>query len=358
MFWSISGTAAIAISWLIWGLIGVNEQAPHVTATLAVVGGVGGVVALVVSYRKQASAERYEGQNSIAKGVEQLGSSQASTRIAGVYTLMQIGNRREDLRQQIVDILGGYIRTNRFADGPTETTIFDRLRQSLDACNDQRWRNINLNLHGAKLSEPLSLSNCILNRGDFSNVIFSKGFSADQSVFDGRASFSQSRFYIEASFKSARFDEAADFSLAVFNAPADFSDCTFSSSISDNPPIPHYRNGVTDNPIWYKHEALFTGTQFHRSTDFSRTKFNTDCDFSQNVIEHGNSIDDVQEDLTEFKGRVSLTDTCFNEHVSFSCIILHSHINLTRTIFKYESDKHDLDAELEICQMKAPKSPL
>ncbi len=85
--------------------------------TLTVVGGIGGIVALVVAYRKQQlneAAERREEAKFFAerftKAAEQLGSDKAAVRLAGVYAMGGLADDWYAGRQTCIDVLCAYLR--------------------------------------------------------------------------------------------------------------------------------------------------------------------------------------------------------------------------------------------------------
>jgi hypothetical protein len=84
---------------------------------LAIVGGIGGVVALVVAYRKQQlgeAAERREDTKLFAerftKAAEQLGSDKAAVRLAGVYAMGELADDWHAGQQTCIDVLCAYLR--------------------------------------------------------------------------------------------------------------------------------------------------------------------------------------------------------------------------------------------------------
>lgn len=72
---------------------------------LAVIGGLGAVVALAVAYRKQQVNERY------VKAAEQLGHERFAVRLAGVYAVVGPADDWPAQRQICVNVLCGYLRT-------------------------------------------------------------------------------------------------------------------------------------------------------------------------------------------------------------------------------------------------------
>ena len=76
---------------------------------------------LVIKYQERRQAERDEQREEdrhinakMQQAVDQLGSDKASTRIAGVYALADVADTyRGGYRQRVVDILCGYMRSDR-----------------------------------------------------------------------------------------------------------------------------------------------------------------------------------------------------------------------------------------------------
>ena len=77
---------------------------------LTIAAGVGGAVALVVAYRKQGLAERHAFLDRYATAAEQLGSSSATVRLAGIYALANLADQWEEQRQQCVEVLCAHLR--------------------------------------------------------------------------------------------------------------------------------------------------------------------------------------------------------------------------------------------------------
>ena len=97
-----------------------------VKIALTLVGGVGAVAYLVIKYQERQQAGRAEKREKdrtidtkVQDAINQLGSDKASTRIAGVYALTDIADRYKDsYRQRVVDILCGYLRSDRSSYAP------------------------------------------------------------------------------------------------------------------------------------------------------------------------------------------------------------------------------------------------
>lgn len=122
---SIAVAATFGFSWLVarklpWQLA---EQTAHVADVVklafAVVAGLGGVVALVVAYRRQRTLEQDAAgrrdqvrllTERFGSAAEQLGSTAAPVRLAGVYAMAALADEWEEQRQQCIDVLCGYLR--------------------------------------------------------------------------------------------------------------------------------------------------------------------------------------------------------------------------------------------------------
>jgi len=121
-------SAAVAVLlWLAFGspdLSGPVEQSQRfdvvkliLTVAGSVAGGVGAVVALVVSYRRQHQSEAAERREDTRlfneryhQAAEQLGSEKAAVRLAGVYALAGLADDWDDGRRKCVEVLCAYIR--------------------------------------------------------------------------------------------------------------------------------------------------------------------------------------------------------------------------------------------------------
>ena len=127
--WAFLGIIAFVLA--MWGLgrvpvwqlkLDPEKQAESIVKiALTLVGGVGAVAYLVIKYQEQQQAGRAEKREEdrivdtkMQDAINQLGSDKASTRIAGVYALTDIADRYTGrYRQRVVDILCGYLRSDR-----------------------------------------------------------------------------------------------------------------------------------------------------------------------------------------------------------------------------------------------------
>ena len=323
--WAVLGIIAFVLA--MWGLgrvpvwqlkLDPEKQAESIVKiALTLVGGVGAVAYLVIKYQEQQQAGRAEKREKdrivdtkMQDAINQLGSDKASTRIAGVYALADIADTyRGGYRQRVVDILCGYLRSDREtyplgedgkpatglprsgdADKAVESTILSMfvahlkkgprdengdvtLRQQVR--NDQLWCDCSFDLHGATFHEDVRLIGTTFEHGlNFQGTKFERGANFSVAHFTGGASFSGAHFTGGASFSGAHFTGGANFIMAEFRTSAVFSgiqgqpsfrfeECKFNKIFRGayewGPiPIPEDNDGLPAGAVWkdFLEEAL------------------------------------------------------------------------------------------------------
>jgi uncharacterized protein YjbI with pentapeptide repeats len=255
---------------------------------LAVVGGIGAVVALVVAYRKQHLSEAAEDREDtklfaerFTKAADQLGSDKAPVRLAGMYALEGLAEGTPQQRQTIVNVLCAYLRMPYFPPesppagvaGPDENERLELERQvrlaaqciltthvSIDNSTaraaEKFWACVDIDLSGATLID-LDLSHCHVNSARFSGARFIGDANFTKLRFDGNASFGGARFTGSVRFDEARFFGNADFTGAEFARNATFDWAGFTRS------------------------ALFVGARFTGDARFTETRFGGDANFNR-----------------------------------------------------------------------------
>ena len=309
--WAVLGIIAFVLA--MWGLgrvpvwqlkLDPEKQAESIVKiALTLVGGVGAVAYLVIKYQEQQQAGRAEKREKdrivdtkMQDAINQLGSDKASTRIAGVYALADIADTyRGGYRQRVVDILCGYLRSDREtyplgedgkpatglprsgdADKAVESTILSMfvahlkkgprdengdvtLRQQVR--NDQLWCDCSFDLHGATFHEDVRLIGTTFEHGlNFQGTKFERGANFSGAHFTGDADFLMADFTGGANFSGAHFTGGADF------GGADLDGANFSGA--------HFTGGANFVMAEFRTSAVFSGIQGQPSFRFEECKFN------------------------------------------------------------------------------------
>jgi hypothetical protein len=184
--------------------------------SLAVTAGTGGIVALVVAYRRQRFHELESQRENIklcnerfGRAADQLGSDRPAVRLAGIHALAGLADDWPAGRQTCIDVLCAYLRMpypggdqRPDADGPGDAVDLADTRQDAE---ERQIRQSVIGLVGAHLraDAPVSwqgldfdLTGAILDGGDLSGAQFTGGRVSFQDV-----TFVGSKF----TFQDARF---------------------------------------------------------------------------------------------------------------------------------------------------------
>ena len=303
-----------------------TNQESIVKTALTLVGGVGAVAYLVIKYQERQQAKRNEERarreetreedrlinTKMQDAVNQLGSDKVSTRIAGVYALTDIADTyRGRYRQRVVDILCGYLRSDRTSyaldefgntvkdefgrlvksgssDEAVESTILDMfavhlrkerrsrenevtVRQQVE--DDQLWCDCRFDFHGTAFHGVASFAYFMFeNETGFSDVTFEGTADFSDATFKGTAVFSDATSESTAVFSDATSEGTAVFSDATFESTADFSNATFKDRAV-------FSDATSEDTVFFpdatfKDMADFSNTKFKNGADFSNAKFN------------------------------------------------------------------------------------
>ena len=236
----------------------------RVKVTLTALGGVGAVGYLVIKYRERAALERGEADEKLLRAVQQLGDTSPQMRIAGVYALADVADTFEGpYHQRVVDILCGYLRTDRLLkdsngetrheltedgspddgkplsnDGAVESTILSVLASHLraeshppgadtNAFKPGPWSQCTVDLHDTIFTEKANLSRLFLGDIDLSGTTFTQYADFSSATFTRDTDFSDTKFTQYANFSSATFTHNADFSDTKFRNDTDFRNTIF-----------------------------------------------------------------------------------------------------------------------------------
>ncbi|MGW4061408.1 pentapeptide repeat-containing protein [Amycolatopsis sp. NPDC004747] len=184
--------AATALLWLAVGLPaapGPDTKLDIIKIALSVVAGVGGVVALVVAYRKQRIGEVAEARERVkvlnerfASACTQIGHEKPAVRLAGLYAMASLADEWLEQRQVCIDVLCAYLRIPyEPSDSPWYHDEETEVRFSVTSVISDHLRP------GAPVSwqgREFNLLRVILRSADF----------ADIQVTGGRLLFSLARF--------------------------------------------------------------------------------------------------------------------------------------------------------------------
>ncbi|MEU4442730.1 pentapeptide repeat-containing protein [Actinosynnema sp. NPDC050801] len=232
--------------YLLLGRPGLPDTAAFTTAELldllkiglAVVGGLGAVVALAVAYRKQQVSEaahviatRQEDREGTkylneryGKAAEQLGHESFAVRLAGVYAMVGLADDWEAQRQTCVDVLCGYLRTPYPEDDRTEREVRQAIITKL-LDHSARWRRVSVDFHGVEFEDL-----------DLSDRVVSGDFSFDHAAFRGALTdFSGTRFIGSTTFRGAVFaaERTTFWGMTADKAVLDFSAASFTGEVVD-----------------------------------------------------------------------------------------------------------------------------
>ncbi len=326
-------------AWEVWGalwfgnLSAADQAVGRATSALTTVGGLGGAVFLTVRYREHSLAERQEERDVIAAqrqalvdATRLLDSDVASTRIAGVTILAEIADTyRGNYRQQVVDILCGYLRTNHkdeekghdpavesaimntiaahLKKPPTDIPIlpYEKILAAWRKGEDERyWCECTFDFHNAVFAEIV----------DFRGATFSKSVNFCEASFTGRAHFRDAWFTGDIGFWSACFNGNADFQNVKFDGDTDFRNAQLAGKGSFLS-AQFIGNANFDN-AWFDGTASFRQAKFADGAQFDQAKFTSGANFRQTTF-----ADEGSFRQTTFTGRADFSAATFTDDATF-----------------------------------------
>ncbi|MGL5827783.1 MAG: pentapeptide repeat-containing protein [Nocardioides sp.] len=294
--------------------------------SLAVVAGVGGAVALVTGYRRQAEVEkaarRAEGEAREARilrfeerfgaAATQLGATSPTVRLAGVYALAALADQYPTdeypgYRQQCVDVLCGYLRLT----GPNLQS--GELPRPELASGREISATV-VSVIAAHLKDPgASTSWSVLDYDLTGACLVDVGFA--DCHFKGTATFDRTTFAGEASFRRARFDQPTSFKAAVFSGDTSFTEAAFCDT------------ATFDNSD-FRGDALFDSATFHRSAGFEDARFSKLAGFADATF-----VGETRFGQAAFDGRTSFNNAGFTGAASFAKAIFSSPTSFAKAEF-------------------------
>lgn len=217
------------------GRVSLHDFVSVLQLVFASVAGAGALVALVMAYRRQRVAETASAHDRsrvlnerFTTIAEQLGSSQAAIRLAGIHAMAGLADDWEENRQTCIDVICAYLRMPYAPEPPEPASPDDRSRLAWQGFREVRHSAIRI--IGAHLRDSAEVSwqgrdfdftGVVFDGGNFRGAVFSGGtVSFSGADFrDGRVDFHGARFSgSEVSFGSARFSGASvDFGETEFS---------------------------------------------------------------------------------------------------------------------------------------------
>lgn len=309
--------------------------------SLVVAGGVGGVVALVVAYRRQRDVEQGRFVERFGAAAAQLGDRDVAVRIAGVYAMAGVADESTGLRrQQCIDVLCGYIRLPyspergsnhqtklvlkgtdtdpagatveqerhlefRQNDKEVRTTIVRVIRDHLLKSAEYSWTRNDFDFEGAHLENVDFTSAVFAGVTQFTSVTFSGVTRFNLATFSSSVAFRHSSFSGLARFDEASFSRSAWFDGASFSGRAWFDRTSFS--------LPATFTGAT-----FAAEAKFRGATFFRGASFAAARFTGGADFQATLIfgsarfEQATFIGDAAFQAASFSGSARFDKSTFS----------------------------------------------
>jgi hypothetical protein len=197
---------------------------------MLIVGGAGGVVALVVAYRNQGVREEESGRQRTVDFTRRyeaasamMGHERSSVRLAGVYALAGLADEWFEQRQQCIDVLCRFLRLPYDPVAPevagqreVRLAVIKVIADHLKG-NESLWRGFNLDFEGV-----------LFDGGDFSGA----NFGGNARVIFDRATFNVSEGHVW--FREAVFSSTDDISFdgAKFvGGSVLFEEATFGSKV-------------------------------------------------------------------------------------------------------------------------------
>ncbi len=303
---------ALASGYLLWAFLGEPKLSPRdtrpmgteelydgVKIALSVVAGIGGVVALVVAYRRQSYTEAESSREDtrlynerLRTAAEQLGVTHSAGRLAGVYALASLADDWHGGRQTCINILCAYLRKPYTPPGKQPTagsldealyfarreeqqvrlSLIQTIREHL--CHGETfvsWQGYNFDFVGATFDDfVFDNVNFAVGRLDF-------GSTRDTMIFThGKVNFAGVTFTGKVNFNSATFSGGrVNFTGATFSDGAFFAGAKFTNGTIDFGATFTSRSGLICVAADFDEKC---------TVDFSKAKLPDDMTFAELIV--------------------------------------------------------------------------
>ncbi|MFI6573958.1 pentapeptide repeat-containing protein [Nocardia fluminea] len=278
---------------------------------LTVVAGVGGVVALVIAYRRQRDLEQSKFVERFGAAAAHLGATDVAVRIAGVYAMAGVADESDGLRrQQCIDVLCGYLRLpytpelggnhqtkeiRKYApadpsnpeneqhfeyrqnDREVRKTIVRVIADHLRPEAESSWSASNFDFRTAHLEDVDFSKAKFSGTAEFGGTTFSGTARFDEATFSGGTRFSGATFSGDAWFGGATFGGDAWFGGTTFSGDAGFRKATFSGDAEFTGAT--FGGGAGFTEATFSSAAGFRKATFSSAAEFSGTTFSSAAGF-------------------------------------------------------------------------------
>ncbi|MEU0502701.1 pentapeptide repeat-containing protein [Nocardia sp. NPDC005998] len=356
------GVAFIAYGFLRWITpVDTSKTAAEIDVTrvaLTVVAGVGGVVALVIAYRRQRDLEQGRFVERFGAAAAQLGATDVAVRIAGVYAMAGVADESDGLRrQQCIDVLCGYLRLpyspelggnhqtrhvqKRTVTGDTgenedhfeyrqndrevRATIVRVITDHLRPEAEYSWSTSNFDFRTAHL-ENVDFSRAVFSgAAHFEEATFTGGAGFNVVTFADDARFDEATFTGIASFARATFTDNAGFNVVTFADDARFDEATFTSIAAFGGAT--FTSDAEFGEATFTSNAEFAGATFS-DAGFNRATFTDIADFGRAVF-----TGDAGFIETTFAGKAGFTETTFAGGCEFDRATFADDVSFAKVAF-------------------------
>ncbi|CAM2951310.1 pentapeptide repeat-containing protein [Actinomyces slackii] len=334
--------------------------------TLTALGGISAIGYLVIKFRERSSLERGEADEKLSAAVEQLGSESPQVRIAGVHALTNVADTYGgSYNQRVVDILCGYLRTDRLlkdkdgntryandeagvpdpnkplsADGAVESTILNVIAEHLRSKQNENkhkfpvttpgpWSNCLIDIHGAKITENLKFRRTYWHSLDSTNTTFAEAIDISGAEFMGECNFKGTRFYSDLNAHDATFRGMSIFDSCQFQGETNFARaefCDYAGFAGSN-----FDREVYFNRSKFYANSVFISSYFHQETQFGECEFTEETEF-ESAMFYGAALFA----RSSFQGKAFFYRTHFAKSSHFDGTIFTRDARFTESVFTGE----------------------
>jgi hypothetical protein len=225
------GAATVLLLTLGGGTPGEAARLEALRTAANIVVGTGGAAALLLTARRQRSAELDLVQKDhdatqrrmvemYSKAADQLGSDKAPVRLSGLYLLERLAQDHQPLRQTVVNVVCAYLRMPFEVDGSADSKqelevrkaaqriLMLHLRFSANSDNGAFWPGIDLDFTGATLV-GFDYRYCRIRSAVFAGVSFLGTTDFRYTTIATKADFTGAAFAVPPIFDGAEFPPGA-----------------------------------------------------------------------------------------------------------------------------------------------------